>query len=277
MNNNFNTIRIIKRRPLVLWSMSLVLLIYLVIDKYNPIMPILLGLGKATGGNVFESLVSFLQLMIDPIILPYVLVAILGVSLIASLILGLFLAGYFNVLNNGISNDKRVKGEFLSGVKTNSLKTIFVTLRIVFLGLLLLLFMAIASVPALVLARITAEGKSGFHISSILIGAITGFVLYFLFMFFRTYFLFWYPATIQKVKKPFLTARKFVNVYFWRISGGFIIYDLVLVASVLALGKIKNGFLIFIARWLFLTIFSVSYCSYIFYTYKKYGKEQISQ
>jgi hypothetical protein len=270
MKNTRSTIQIIKKRPIILWLMAIITFTYLLIDKYNPIMPILFGLGRVTGGNIFEGIVSFIQLIVDPAILPYVLAALVGISIVASILLGIFFSGYFNILNNAIVGAPRVKREFSSGVKNHSIKLIFVTFRVIFLGLLLFLFMGVASIPAVVLARMRTVENGGLNIPSLLIITLTAMVLYFLFAYFRTYVLFWYPSVIKKIKKPFLTARKLVNENFWSLVAGYIIFDAILIAFFIMLGKTKNATQIFIAKWIFLTFFIILHASYTFHAYERY-------
>jgi hypothetical protein len=270
MKTIYNTIMMMRKRPILFWLLAIVVFVYLAIDKYNPLMPILLGLGRVTGGTAFEGIISFLQIIIDPAIFPYVIIAILGISIAVSLLLGIFLSGYFNVLNNGVLSVPKKRGEFISGVRIHWVKTTLVNLRIIFFGIFLFLFMAVSAIPAIVLSKLVTEGKAELNTPSLLIGILTVLALYFIFMFIRTYVVFWYPGVIQRVKKPFQASRKLVNRNFWRFAFSFLLFDISLIGFYFLLGKVSNGAIIFILKWLFFTLFILLYVSYIFRAYETY-------
>ncbi|HHW30753.1 MAG TPA: hypothetical protein GXX20_03630 [Clostridiaceae bacterium] len=273
MKTIYYTVAIIKRRPALLWLMAMAVFVYLIFARYNPVMPIILGLGKVTGGTVSESIISFLQISIDPEIFPYILAALLGLSIIGSVLLGIFISGYFNVLYNALIAEPRKKGEFYSGVRIYGGKIILATFRVILFGLALMIFMAISSIPAIVISKLASEGRTGFGTPSILIGILTALTLYFLFMYFRVYISYWYPAIIQGAKKPFLTSRKLVNKHFWRFVFSFLLFDAILVGVNFLLGKVPNATLVFIAKLIFYTFLILLYVSYIFYTYEIFRKE----
>jgi hypothetical protein len=269
-----NTVRLIKRRPTVLSFMAIIMLAYAVIDSYNPVYPILLGLGSVTEGGISESVISLLQFVIDPDIVPTLVLVLFGFSGIGALASSLVFSGYFYTINNGIAGRKRFKGEFIAGLKEYFFKLAWISFRMIFLGLLLIIFLLVASVPAMIITNAAGISNPELLAAAFLVDIITAGVVFLAFMFFRTYMFFWYPAAVNRAERPFATGRRVVNRNFWGILGRFLTFDIFFIALQLILHGIESSFYRIIVGWVFGTFYVMLFVTYIFFSYKLYNVDE---
>jgi len=262
----------IRKRPGAMVIFSMVLLAYSIVGYYNPIPTILLGLSSITSGSVFESIVSYLQILIDSKIVPLAIISILLLTVIVSLVIALFLSGYFYSLNNMIMGKKKARGEYAQGLKKYFSRVLLITLRVVFFGVLFIVFMMVATIPAAVVTRAALNGNQEIAFAAIFVDILTVGVLFFGCMFFRTYMFFWYPAALNCEKDCFIVAKRVVDRCFWFILRTFLLFDVILIAFEFAMFKIGNNLVTLIVGWLFRTVFYILFINYIFITYKKTEK-----
>jgi hypothetical protein len=266
-----NTVRLIKRRPLALLFMGIVMMVYAIIDSYNPILPIFLGLGSITEGGISEGILSLLQFMIDPDIIPMIILLIFSVSGIGALVLGFVLSGYCYTINNGIAGKKKFKGEFIAGLKKYFLKLTWVSFRVIFIGILLIIFLLVASVPALIITNVADISKPKLLAAAFLMNVITAGVIFFAFMYFRAYMFFWYPAAVNQAERPFTAGIRAANRNFWGITGRFLTFDIFFIVFALILRNIDSSLYRIIATWIFGTFYVVLFSAYIFFAFKIYN------
>jgi len=265
------------KRPGVMVIFSIVLLAYSIAGYFNPVPAILLGLSSITNGNVFESIVSYLQIIMDPKIIPVLIVAVLAIILIASLVIALFLSGYFYSVNNTITGRKKAKGEYVQGLKKYFSRVLLITLRVLIFGFAFIVFMMVAAIPAAVVTRAALSGNQEIAFAAVFVDILTIGVLFFGCMFFRAYMFFWYPAAISCEKSFFVTAKRVVDRCFWIVLRTFLIFDVVFIAFEYAMLKIGNNMVTLIVGWIFRTVFYVLYINYIFVTYKKTEKAALKK
>ena len=85
-------------------------------------------------------------------------------------------------------------------------------------------FMTVVTVPAIAVLRGQIEGKIDFLPLAIVLTVITAVVLFLGFMFFRTYILFWYPATFNFKRKTFAIGKG-QQTLFWEIVSFLVVFD----------------------------------------------------
>lgn len=263
------TLQMIRKRPGAMIIFSILLLIYSIAGYYNPIPAILVGLSSITKGNLFESIVSYLQIIMDSKIVPVFIIAVLAVTVIASLILALFLSGYFYSVDNTITGKKKTRGEYTEGLKMYFSRILLISLRVIIFGFLFVVFMLVATIPAAVVTRAALSGNQEIAFAAVFIDILTACVLFFGCMFFRAYMFFWYPAAISREKGFFVAGKRVADLCFWNILKTFLLFDVILIAFEYALLKIGNNPGTLVAGWIFRTIFYVLFINYIFVTYRK--------
>lgn len=264
------TLRAIAKRPVIVWFLGTLALLFLAVNKYNPAISILSGLGKVTKGDVFESIMSLLQIITELRMLVIMLLFIIGLSISSALLAGLIFSGYLKIVSNAVENKNKEKGQFASGFKKYFLKTLLMSFATVFLSLILLVFAAIASVPSIVTTRAALSGKLEFSIAALFIDVLTASVLFFGLMFFRIYFLFWYPAVFNDDEKPFTAGKKVADKCFWQIAFRFAAFDAFFAAAWFAVAQIKDPAAQFLVNWVFITFFLSFFITYIFSFYKAF-------
>lgn len=266
------TMQMLRKRPGVIIIFSIVLLAYQVVGYYNPIPAILYGLNTITRGNMLESVVSYLQILMDPKIIPIMIAAILAFSIVVSLAMGLFLSGYFYCINNTITGKKKTKGEFMEGLKGYFSRILTISLRVTIFGFAFIIFMMVSAIPAVVITRAAFTGRSDLILAAIFVNILTIGVIFFGMMFFRAYMFFWYPAAINCDKSFFVIAKRVVDRCFWDIVRTFVAFDVVFIGFEYAMLRIGRSPGTLVINWVFKTIFFLLYINFIFFTYRKTEK-----
>ena len=251
----------------------MVTLIVTAINRFNPIVPILRGLDSITEGSFIESIVSYLQVILDPSIVPVFAGFVVAFCIVISLLAGLFFSGCFNIINNELANKQKKKGEYVTGLKKYFGRIFLITLRSLIVAFLLVVFMLVASVPAIVITNASITGRSELIIPAVFVDVLTVLVILFGFMFFRAYVFFWYPAALNSEKKYFAQSRRFVDRHFWSIAASILIFDLAFVLFEYLCTYISQSLLYFFVNWIFYTVFFTLLVTYIFSAYKVYGSK----
>lgn len=275
MNTLRCTVQMLKKRPAVIMIFSLVSLLYYIAGYYNPIPAIVYGLNSITKGNLLGSVVSYLQIIMDPKIIPVAIAAILVLAIAVSLAVGLFLSGYFYSINNTIIGKAKIKGEYVEGLKKYFSRIVLISLRVTILGFILILFMMVAAVPAVVITKAAFVAGSKLIAAAIFVDILTVGVVFFGLMFFRAYMFFWYPAAINHDKSFFAVSKRVVDRCFWDITRTFTAFDVVFIAFEFAILKIGRSPATLAANWAFKTVFFILYINFIFLTYKKTEKSAL--
>lgn len=264
-------VQIIRTRPFIILFSALITLAFCLINKYNPVVTLLFGLTSITGGSIYETLISYLQILLDPDIIPMILLFIVAATVVSSILVGLIFSGYFNILNNALKGKKKSRGEFAYGIKKYYIKLVGISLPATVCFLLIVLFILISTVPAFVITHAASTGKPGLLAGAVFVDILTAGVLYLGFMLFRAYILFLYPAVVNANKKVFSVSRCMVNKNFWNISGKIAIFDIVFIVFMLLSRTVENQTVLFVVDWVFSTIFFVLFTSYIFSTFRNYS------
>ncbi|HHW49775.1 MAG TPA: hypothetical protein GXX14_14320 [Clostridiaceae bacterium] len=265
------TINAILKRPFILLFFAVITMIVTGINRFNPIIPILRGLDLITEGSFIESIVSYLQVLFDPSIIPVFAGFVAAFCIVTSLLAGLFLSGCFNVVNNAVANNKKKKGEYITGLRKYFGRIFLITLRSLIIAVLLIVFMLVASVPAIVITNASITSRPELIIPAVFVDILTILVILFGFMFFRAYIFFWYPAALNNEKKYFAYSRKIVDRHFWSIAAIILIFDLVFVLFVYLCTYISEPVIYFFVNWIFYTLFFTLLITYIFSAYRVYS------
>ena len=272
-----NTIGVILKKPFIIIFWGVVTLIITLMGYLLPIFKIVFELMTISGSNIFESTMSFIQLIYSYVsnikIVIICIVALLLILFSIAVITAIFMSGYFFKLNNAVNKKESQKGEFSYGVRQYFNRICFMNFSLLVLGVVVFIVMAVASVPALVITS-ALVGKGRDMLPQVLfVDALTGFVLFFGLMFFRIYAFFWHPAVINNKEKPFKEARKVTNKHFWRIVLVFTFFDVINIAFRMIFVKFDSNLIFLVLKWIFASIFYAMFTTYIFTAYRKYSKE----
>lgn len=282
-----NAVRIMFKRPFIILYFGLVMLVYYLIGRYNPLTGILYGFSSIGVGNPLDNIISFLQLVTSLAASWNVIVKAIAFSLgflvLASLIIGLVFSGYFYILDKTAGEKPRAQGEYTKGLKNYFFKVTAISFMALLYTLLFLLFSMVVTVPAVVVTKTWQAGRPDLLLPSVILDAVTVLVLFFSFMFFRIYMFFWYPAVYNSSGKAFGEAKRAADKHFWSIVGrlmlsdvAFIIFQSLLIYTERFPVIQKPGFsvvaaILFLTNWVFKTFFFASLIAYVFTAYKKYS------
>ncbi|HPU42244.1 MAG TPA: hypothetical protein PKY26_07580 [Acetivibrio clariflavus] len=275
----------VKRRPVLIVILGIFMFLYCYIE-YSFIMPIVFGLSVLKTGNIFDSVIHLIQIVlnyipnINPAIFVYILLGIVAASLIA----GLLLSGSLNVLNSALVNSDKEKGAFAKGIQKHYLKVSRITFLSIIYLILFTIFIVVVSVPAIVITSAAITEKPELMSVAYVLDFITVLILFFCIMFFKIYIFFWYPAAINYDKQLFARGKRAADNSFWRILLKFLWYDILIFVFQMGLFYINNilsrnesvvaeftGIVVLLfLNWIFKTVILISIISYVFSKFLSY-------
>lgn len=257
------------KRPVVIILPAVLALVLSVINLYNPVLPVMLGVSSATGGSFFDGVISALQLLMDPAIIPVIAIFLAGAVVLVSLLAGILLSGYFHIVGNTLAGVEKTKGDFVAGMKKYLWKMFFVTLRAVFILGTVLLIMIISAVPSIIISRAAATTRPELMLAAVFLDILTAGVVFFGLMFSQIYLFYWYPAVIKDIRKPFRSAKRLVDSCFWQIVARFILFDAAFAVFAYLVIITPSAILKLLLGWIFATAFIVLLVIYIFHSFGK--------
>lgn len=273
------TIGLIKKNPFILLFPGIMFLVYSIVSIYNPLYAVFLSLIRSVGENSFEGIIVTIKYMCEPRIIILGLVLLSGILLAVSCLVSLLFSGYFFVVDNLLKNKATYKAEFFNGIQKYFFKILFITFISGVFGCFLLFFMFIASVPSIIITKSWIAGENQLLTAVIFVNILTVAVLFLVFMFYRIYILFWYPAVYNEKKKFFLKGKHVADSCFWNILVKFLGFDAVFIIFVIINSYLKylvyehdhvSQYLllcIFFAGWVFRTLFFTFVVFFIFDIY----------
>lgn len=272
MNILNTTVRAVIKRPFIIILPAIVMLLWSAINAYNPILPVITGIASITGGTALDSLVYVIQLLMDPSIFPVILILFAAGTLLASLIAGLVLSGYFNVIASVLEGKSGGRGIFREGLKRYFSRYFFISLRAVpFMGLLAA-FMLVSSIPAIIVTKAVTADKPELLLAAVFVDILTIAVLFFGFIFSRIYIFFWYPAAMKAVKRPFTFGKRVADGHFWGIVLRILIFDLMFIAFYYIISTVGGALIQQLLAWLFDTAFFTTLSVYVLNAFREFSK-----
>lgn len=263
-----NTVAAICVRPFIILFTGILVFGYCLVDYILSPLKVFFTMGLNNEDNILDSLMHFIQLIFNQLSDINTLFRVAGCyfgSLIpASIFIGIILSGCLYIINNAVNRKPRKKREFLAGVKKYFFKISVISFKTLLISTLFIIFMLVASVPAIVITKAAASGKSELAAAATFINVLTFAVLFFGCMFFRTHIFFWFPAAINYKKRPFREGKRLVDAHFWGMVGRLIIFDIIFIMSEYIFISSNQSFLLFIANWIFKTVFLAFFITYIF-------------
>lgn len=278
----------IKKRPELLLIFGIVTFLYCYIE-YKFIMPVVFGLSILRTGNIFGSIMHLIQMVlnnlsnINPVYFVFLFIAIIAVSLVV----GLILSGYLNVLNSSFIDSHRVKGTFAKGIQKHYLKITRTTFLSILYSLLFMIFMVVVAVPSIVITSAAITEKPELLTVSGILNFITLAIMFFSIMFFRIYILFWYPAAINFDKKLFAKGKHAADASFWRVVASLLWFDFLFIIiqgalfiansnlskSESAYSGVVSVVVLLFGNWIFKTVLFASIINVVFEKFISYWKK----
>jgi hypothetical protein len=273
-------LNIILKRPFIICFTAIITLIYCVVDYFNPVTQLIMGFNRIGKGDFLESIIYSIQILSNSVLTTrnffrdaayfFIILAAL------SIILGVMLSGFFNILNKAVEGAPKSGRDFFHGIKKYSIRTALVFFRIILIGIMVFVLMLIATVPAVIVTKAWVSGKVELIAVMAFLDVITFGVLIFGLMFYVIYITFWLPSSINYRKGAFFIAKKVADLDFWRIFVFYIVFGLAFLVSHMIItylnahltGTVVVTVILFIVNWLIKTLFFCIFLTYIFWAFK---------
>lgn len=256
------------KRPFILVLIGILMLAAAVFNAFIPIMAMIIGILNMTGGGLFDSALSILQLLIDPSNLPAILITLAILTIIFSLMAGLLLPGYLMIVEDSLKRGEKTVGLFSNGIKTYFFKFFLMTLNASLFTVLFALFLLIAAVPAIIVTRAVITSKPELMIAAVFIDILTIGVFFICLSFFKAYIFMWYTAAAKGEKHPFKVGKSIADRQFWSLATRLLGFDLVFGVAFYLIYTSEIQLLRYVLGWVFATAFFTTLTVFIVKTYR---------
>lgn len=278
-----STVRIatetMQRHPLLIGLLGILSLIFCFFEN-NIFLPVLSGLSKVGIGDIFGSIISFVRLIFNLIIGSNMIIAkiifLIIFLIITSALSSIIFSGSANVIKNSFEGKPKVNGEFRFGIKKYFIRMFFVSFKAILFGIIFIIFLLVASIPALVVTKVSMTGKPELILIAIVALILTSIVLFFCFTFFRMYMVLWFPSAVAYANSAFSRGKYIADRNFWNLTTSFLKFDIAFIAFNILLAFLNSnitmiststegiGFVFFIINWIFKTLFFTLFIVYTF-------------
>ncbi len=257
------TVQAVMKRPLILIIIGALMLLGAIANAFIPVIAMIIGIVNMTGGGILESILSLLQMLIDPGLLKNLLILLAVMTLLISLVVGLLLPGYLLVVEDGLSKAEKRRGLFAGSMKSLFFKFFFISVKVTLCNFLLAMFLMVAAVPAIIVTRAVLTSKPDLLVGALFIDFVTGAVLFMCMSFYKIYVYMWYIAASKGEKKPFITGKAVADSQFWSMTMKLLIFDIVFATAIFLIYLSENQMFRYAAGWTFTTVFFTSLSVYL--------------
>jgi hypothetical protein len=256
------------KRPFIIIMIGILMLLAAVANAFIPVVAMIMGIINATGGGIFEGMLSILQMLIDPGVIPTALLILTVFTLVASIAAGLLLPGYLLVVRDSIVQGDKKRGLFLAGLKKHFFRVFLITVRAVLLTALLAVFMMVAGVPAIIVTKAALTARPNLMIAAVFIDIVTIGVLFMCLSFLKAYLFMWVLAAVDGMTKPFRAGKSIADRSFWKLALGMLVFDVVFVTVIFTIYLSGSQLFRYAAGWVFATCFFTILAVYLVQFFK---------
>lgn len=268
MNIFKTTLQAVIKRPFILVLIGGLMLVAAIVNAFIPVMAMVIGIVNMTGGNIFESMLSLLQMLIDPGIIPTLLIMLALLTVLAAVVAGLLLPGFLPVVEDGISEGPKKRGLFEDGLINGFFRFFLMTVKTVLCTAVLALFLMVAAVPAIIVTRVALTTRPDLMIAALFIDFVTVGVLFMCLSFFKVYIYMWYIAASKGGEKPFATGKAAADRQFWGIALNLLVFDIVFAAVIYIIYLSNNQIFRYVSGWAFATAYFTTLVVYLVQTFR---------
>ncbi len=249
------TVNAIIKQPLIIITIGIIMLVMAVINMFLPVLAMIVGIVRITGGDFYNSMLAVMRMLIEPSNIPMILLAVVVLALLISVAIALLLPGYLLIVNDGLSNNVKIKHLFIMGIRSYFAKFFLISIRSTLLSAIFGMFILVASVPAIVITRIALSSKPDLMMAAVFIDILTACVIFLSLSFYTIYTYMWYIASLTATKMPFKAGKAVADQNFWKIAMGLLVFDIIFVVGIFAIYMIGSQVSRYIAGWIFTTCF----------------------
>lgn len=260
--NLFNAaLRAVKKRPFILFMITILMTAAAVSNEFIPITAMIIGIFNATGGDFFDGILSVLQMLTDPGNTRTILMSLALLTLIVSFAAGLLLPGYLLIVNDGLSKGEKKKGLMTAGVRDYFFRFFVMSVAASVFTVIFAGFLMVGALPAIIVTRSAFTARPDLKIAALFIDIVTAGVFVMCVSFFRSYICVWYIVALTDAKRPFKTGKAVADREFWNLAAGLSGFDIAFVITVYLIYSSGNSVIYYIAGWtvmaLLLTLLAV--------------------
>lgn len=268
MKSLTSSIELISKRPFLFVYISTITLILCIIEYFNPVFGIISGMSKLGGSGLIDSYFIIIQLVLKPVYYPMMVLYLFIALICCSLLISLFLTGYFYGLNNAIENKEHVRGEFFKGMKKYFFRVFFLTLALSIIFVIFIVAIIIAVLPAVMLLKGAIAGTENIAFA-IFVTVVTAFTIFFAIMFFEIYLSFMFPSVFCGEKKPYFFGKKVADKAFFGMIIPMTVFTAVLIDFQIGMTYMNIGIFQIVLNWAVKTLFVSLFIGYIFVVFNK--------
>jgi len=269
-----SSIGLISKRPYLFIYISVITLIFCIIEYFNPINGIISGMTQLKGNGIIESYFVIIQLILNPSYYPMMIIYLFIALLCCSAIVSLFMTGYLFSLSSAVDAKKHVHGEFFHGFKKYFFRIFFLTLAGLILSVIFVVAAVIALLPAMMLTKSAIEGTFNVPAFAVILDIISLFAIFFAAMFFEIYMLFMFPSVFSGEKKPYGYGKKIADRAFFRMIIPMTVFSLAIAVFQIEIPFMGDSILKIIVNWAFKSLFISILAGFIFVSYNNYRIEE---
>ncbi|HOQ07722.1 MAG TPA: hypothetical protein PK127_08240 [Clostridiales bacterium] len=253
----------VKKYPSLVITLGVVIFIAELFNRFVPVMTMIVGIVNMTGGDILDSILAILHLLLDLQNLPLVLATVAVIAILVSISAGLLLPGYLLAAIDGLDDGPRKKGLYREGIRKYFLRFFHMTLRVVLLAFLLLVFLIVSTVPGIVMTRVALKTSPELMVAAVFIDIVTVGVIFASLLFFSVYTYMWYIASLVTVNRPFRLGKQVADHRFWSIALGLLIFDVIFAGGFFIIFMIGNQTIKYAVGWVFATAFFTTLALYL--------------
>ena len=261
------TIKAVRKQPFILILIGVLMMAAAVINAFIPVMAMIVGIIQISGGNIFESMLSVMQMMIDPGILPTLLITLAVLTVLVAVVGALLLPGYLRVVDDGIADGKKKNGLFAEGMKTSFFRFFLMLVKTVVFAAFLIAFLLVAAVPAIIVTRAALTSKPDLMLVAIFIDIITTGVFFMCLSFFKSYIYMWFIAASKGEEKPFAKGKAVADRQFWGLAFTLLLFDIIFALVLYFIYLNDNQIFRYVSGWVFTTAYFTTLAVYLLHVY----------
>jgi len=269
-----DAIQAVAKRPFILVLVSAVMLAAAIFNIFIPVMAMIVGIIKMTGGGFFDSILSVIQVLIGPSSLLTMLITLAVLALLLSAAAGLLLPGYILIVNDGLNKGRKIKGLVTEGIRNNFLKFFVMTLKTTLITAAFVIFLLISAVPAIIVSKAAFGTKPDLMLGAVFIDIVTICVFFLCLSFFRIYISMWYAAAAFNEEKPFKTGKGAGDRCFWSMAMSYLGFDTVFFAVIFLIYQSSSQIFRYGAGWVFTSLFFAALAVFIVRSYRNSSIEK---
>ncbi|MFA6309365.1 MAG: hypothetical protein WC677_06455 [Clostridia bacterium] len=267
----FSAIGVIFKRPLVFVYISIITLVFCVVEYYNPVTGVISGLNLKGGISITDSFFTIVSIIMKPLHYPKMFLVLAIAIFAAAIIFAAVMSGYMFAVSNTIERRKRSPGELRQGFRKYFFRMFFLSLFTMIIGLIFIVALIVSLIPAFYIFKSTKEATLVLpSYVPVVLAMLSGLIAFFSIIVFEVYVLFLYPSLFEGEKRPYHNGNAVAGKAFLNMIIPLMFFDAALIIFQIILSRFTATYVMLAINWVFKSIFVSIFISYIFASFRKY-------